>query len=152
MQKSSTSLYRIRKTSWGIWVQISAGVKNSSQGDKISDNLYFEYKANTTHLTDVEIELLKEGLTWVSTIIEKKINTPTTITLNKIELNHCDYQVEGMFYGIAFWASEHFGFDLPEYQFKYDVKKNKYMFPDLDEKLKKLFTTLYMRSERFSFK
>lgn len=151
MQKLSTSLYRIRKTSWGIWVQISASVKNSNQGDKISDNLYFEYKDNTTHLTDVEIELLKEGLTWVSLIIEKKISTPTTITLNKIELNHCDYQVEGMFYGIAFWASEHFEFDLPEYQFKYDVKQNKYMFPDLDEKLKNLFTTLYMRS-RFSFK
>lgn len=151
MKKSSTSLYRIRKTSWGIWVQISASVKNSDQGDKISDNLYFEYKDNTTHLTDVEIELLKEGLTWVSLIIEKKISTPTTITLNKIELNHCDYQVEGMFYGIAFWASEHFEFDLPEYQFKYDVKQNKYMFPDLDEKLKNLFTTLYMRS-RFSFK
>ncbi len=151
MKKSSTSLYRIRKTSWGIWVQISASVKNSDQGDKISDNLYFEYKDNTKHLTDVEIELLKEGLTWVSLIIEKKISTPTTITLNKIELNHCDYQVEGMFYGIAFWASEHFEFDLPEYQFKYDVKQNKYMFPDLDEKLKNLFTTLYMRS-RFSFK
>lgn len=152
MQKSSTSLYSIRKTSWSIWVQISASVENSNQGEKISDNLFYEYKANTTHLTDIEIELLKEGLTWVSSIIEKKINSPTKITLNKIELNHHDYQVEGMFYGIAFWASKHFGFDLPEYQFNYDLKKNKYMFPDLDDKLKKLFTTLYMRSEQFSFK
>ena len=72
MQKSSTSLYRIRKTSWGIWVQISASVEKSNQGEKISDNLFYEYKASTTHLTDIEIELLKEGLTWVSSIIEKK--------------------------------------------------------------------------------
>ena len=131
MKTLSTSLYKIRETHWGIYIKIKANTENSNQGQKISENIFLEYQIDNINITEEEKDLLKAGLKWVSPNIEEKINSFTKITLTEIELNECDYQIEGMFYGIAFWASEHFGFDLPEYNYSYDKKSNKYIFSDL---------------------
>ncbi len=142
MKKKLTSIYKIREygLSWGIWIQISATIEKNNEGKNISDNLFYENKVKNRKLTTQEINLLLAGIKWVSPMIIKKIKSPTKIILEEIELNECDYQSEGLFYAIAFWASETFEFSLPNYEFTYDKEKDRYSFSNLTEYLKKIRT------------
>ncbi|WCO03467.1 hypothetical protein [Psychroserpens ponticola] len=139
MEKQFTSIYRIREygLSWGIRIQISARIEKDSGGIKISHNLFYENKVENIKLTTQEINLLLAGIKWVNSLIINKIKFPIKIVLEKIELNECDYQSEGLFYAIAFWASETFKFSLPQYEFKYDEENGKYIFPNLTDDIEK---------------
>ena len=131
--KISTSIYKIRKASWGIIIKITASSEKRKHREKISNNVFYDYNVKNIHLTYLEKHLLKKGLIWISPLIENKIDDSICISITEIELNLCDYQVEGMFYGIAHWASEHFDFQLPRYEFSFDKEKNKYIFSDLEK-------------------
>ena len=135
MGKNFTSIYKIREygLSWGILIKISARIEKDNGGIKISENLFYENKVENIKLTTKEINLLLSGIKWVDSMITEKTKHTTKIILEEIELNECDYQSEGLFYAIAFWASETFEFNLPDYKFAYDKENDKYIFPNLTE-------------------
>ncbi|NRR92406.1 hypothetical protein HSX10_12585 [Winogradskyella undariae] len=135
MGKNFTSIYKIREygLSWGILIKISARIEKDNGGIKISENLFYENKVENIKLTTQEINLLLSGIKWVDSMITEKTKHTTKIILEEIELNECDYQSEGLFYAIAFWASEAFEFNLPDYKFVYDKENDKYIFPNLTE-------------------
>ncbi len=54
------------------------------------------------------------------------------IELVKVEFAETDFQPEGLYYGIAKWASDHFHFTLPDYSVYFDKKENRYKFPDIE--------------------
>ncbi|QXP78815.1 MULTISPECIES: hypothetical protein [Winogradskyella] len=135
MEKNFTSIYKIREygLNWGILIKISARIEKDNGGIKISQNLFYENKVENIKLTTQEINLLLSGIKWVDSMITEKTKHTTKIILEEIELNECDYQSEGLFYAIAFWASEAFEFNLPDYKFVYDKENDKYIFPNLTE-------------------
>ena len=132
---SSYTNYRILKSGWGIWIQITASSEFSvNDGIKISENISLEYKVSNIKLSKEQKGYIQDGLIWISPKLEAIINKPVKIILEEIVLVFTDYQIEGLFYASAFWVCEHFGLEMPLYDYGFDSKNNKYIFPDLQIK------------------
>ncbi len=135
----SVSTYKILKTSWGIWIQITASTKkliykdeNLLEAYQVSPKIFIrESPELNIYLNEDNLKFLIGGLKWVAKKIEESIETPILITFEHIQLMLNDFQKEGLFYSSAFWASEHFKFKMPEYKYSYNRLENKYEFPDL---------------------
>ena len=125
--KTSTSIFKLLKSSWGIWIQItgeSTLIKNEAN--------QFQINLEKSNFSEKEIAYIKGGFKWVSERIEKSTVQKRLIKIKKIDLVLTDYQEEGLFYGTAFWLSEHFQCEMPEFDFKFNKIENKYKFPDLE--------------------
>ncbi len=129
--KKSTSTFKILKSSWGIWLQITGtSIPNDNKEHLFKVNL------NKLNLFPEELEYINSGFEWIAPIIEKKTLLKSTIEITKIQMILTDYQKEGLFYGIVFWLSEHFNFEMPKFEYEFDRKMNKYVFPELNEIMK----------------
>lgn len=129
--KKSTSTFKILKSSWGIWLQITG----TSIPNDNTEHL-FKVNLNKLNLFPEELEYINSGFEWIAPIIEKKTLLKSTIEITKIQMILTDYQKEGLFYGIVFWLSEHFNFEMPKFEYEFDRKMNKYVFPELNEIMK----------------
>jgi hypothetical protein len=109
-----------------------SGASSSGQY-KITNRIGFNNKLKGLDLSNKEIQMLIDGLRWVSGSIESKIEKGTYIVveLTKTEFAETDIQSEGFYYGIAKWAAEHFDFPMPDYTVDYSNEERKYIFPDL---------------------
>ena len=131
MNNSHKTVFRIIKSSWGIYIEITAKtINNDKNGVIISDKIYLEITKSNFLNTD-EIEFLIKGLKKVSKQIETRISKPIKIVIEDIVIVHTDFQKEGLFYGIIQWASEYFKFDMIDYHFGYNKRTKKYIFPDI---------------------
>lgn len=140
MQETTSSL-KILKSTWGISIQLTALHKESNLVSSkyfITDRIGLNNNLIGIRLSEKEIIMLISGLRWVSEEIENKIegNKSIVIELVKLELADTDFQEEGLYYGIAKWASDHFHFSLPHYSVNFDKKDNKYIFPEIDLNLR----------------
>lgn len=134
MKPSKTVIYKIIKSTWGIWIKITAKVaKANVSAIPISNHIYLkkEIKKKNIVLNETELDYLTRGLKWISDQIEEQIQQPISIIIEEIQIIYCDYQEEGLFYAIASWAAEYFKFKLPTYQYEFNKTKNRYEFPDL---------------------
>lgn len=134
------SYFRLFKSSWGILI----GIK----GDIIDDEISFVEK-NIYHIVDeIYLELniplqnkyvhenktyLINGIKWVKNVFpDKKI----LLRINEVDLNFCNFQVEGLFFGVANWICKYYNMELPEYECRFNNEENKYYF--INESLEKL--------------
>lgn len=62
MEKSSTSIFKIRAADWGIYIDIIGQTIHGKLGNKVSNHLFYEYLDNKTRLTEREQQLLLHGL------------------------------------------------------------------------------------------
>ncbi|MEL6655334.1 MAG: hypothetical protein AAFN93_22050 [Bacteroidota bacterium] len=127
-----SSEYKIIKSSWGIWISITAEI-GSVQHDQleVTDLIGIKLAPDCINLSPQEIDYLKAGIKWVEHLITPKIAAPITIKILEIRLVLTDYQAEGLYYAIASWLAEQFGFNLPSYRYSYNKEKNRYEFPDM---------------------
>lgn len=133
-------VYRVIKSSWGIYIEINAGYERYStsiyknKSENIDNGIYiYNMKLpwpQSCSILDTEWEFLKYGLRLVSKKIKK--NSPfkddTLILLKTILFNECNFQIEGMTIAIMEWASLIFNFDIPKIEAEFDRSKNKYIF------------------------
>jgi hypothetical protein len=130
--ETSTSTFRVLKASWGIWLQITGlSIPNKDKKHNFKINL-----ENDLNFSQEELEYINSGFNWLLPIIEKKVSPKRTIIITKIKIVLTDYQKEGLFYGIVFWLSEHFNFEMPNFECEYDKEQNKYIFSELNEIMK----------------
>lgn len=125
--KSTTSIFKIHQSSWGIWIKITG---NSKLKEERGENLLV-ISPEKIKLSQQEEKYLKDGFTWASSAIDDVTEKKYEIAITSIELVHTDYQEEGLFYAIAFWLSEHFDFDLPKFEYSFNKELNRYEFSEL---------------------
>lgn len=124
------SNFRVFKTGWGIFIQIAGRVNsNENQEELLMLNLDFL----RINFSEKQKAYLYKGFEWVKPQIEKSITEKIEILIEEINLVLTDFQEEGLFYAMAFWASEHFGFEMPKFDCHYNREGNKYEFPDLEK-------------------
>lgn len=122
-------LFKVLKSSWGIFVEIEATlidkISNNENYVKVNNRLFISFENYSSMADDFKLELIN-GLKWVEN--DMNLNKDMVIILNNIEINPSDFQLEGLFLCMASWAGVVFEFDLPHYTYEYDKKLNKYVF------------------------
>jgi hypothetical protein len=136
MLYKTTHTFKVLKSSWGIWIQITAEhrIVNSFSHDykPVSDFIRFGFDKLQERLNEYDVKLLINGLKWIAKQIEQKFEGELIeIELIDCKFNLSDFQSEGFYYGIADWAAVHFDFKLPDYSVNFNKSENKYEFPDL---------------------
>ena len=128
---SYTSTYKIIKTGWGIWIQIRAKANFRPIDDTAHAALLTLNILPKSFDSPLFHKYLLAGLHWVEEEIRASTNHPINVVVEELLFNPCDFQDEGLFYAMADWASDYFGFELPAYSYSYNEKINRYEFPDL---------------------
>lgn len=136
MQHATTHIFKILKSNWGIWIQITAGHRIvdllSNDYHVISDTIRFNFKTNQPKLNENDTKMLINGLKLISSQIELKYEGKLIeIDLIDFQIRPTDFQSEGFYYGIADWAADHFDLKIPDYSVNFNKSENKYEFPDL---------------------
>lgn len=124
----------IKESSWGIAIDFSFRVEYVKEGDNLASDLCLSVKFNKNVFLSYEFkEIIRKGIAWVGPLIlsRKKV----IIYVEKINFNPTDFQKEGLFFGVASWASEFFEFQLPDYETNFDRINNRYVFhiPDASD-------------------
>ncbi|MDA6070852.1 hypothetical protein NJT12_14635 [Flavobacterium sp. AC] len=143
------SYFRLFKSSWGILIGFKGEILEMSEefemNDliKINDFLYLQLNiSNENKYIHNNKTKLENGIQWVSEIFPKQ--KKVLIKINEIDLNFCNFQIEGLFFGIASWICNYYKVEMPNYHSTFDKDSNKYLFSfdENDEISKKLLYPL----------
>ena len=127
---TTTSTFRILKSSWGIWIQITGTSKITNEQTHTIKSAHPNFG-----LSPEESKFIEQGFKWITGKFDLAENTAYQVNIDNIQIADCDFQAEGLFYAIAFWVSEHFGFEMPQFRYSFNKEENRYEFPDLDDQL-----------------
>ncbi|WP_420552114.1 hypothetical protein [Tenacibaculum aiptasiae] len=124
--------YRLLKESnWGIAIDIDGSClefkEENTELNYISihkEKGIFIDISKINHLPEIQKNILINGIKWVRDLI----NYPVVIKFSEVKYNFTDFQLEGLFFASAEWASITFKFKLHDYKVSFDKKENKYIF------------------------
>lgn len=124
------SALKIIECSWGIIIEIKGTIEpiteNETKGKvKINDFLFLDL-SKYENMNIENKNKISNGLVWVSDLIPK--NERTVIRIVELGINPSNFQIEGLFFGMALWLSTYYGFSLPKFYHSYSKEQNKYLF------------------------
>lgn len=123
-----THVYRLIRTSWGIWIKLTAHVSPGEHPDAIVVSpghpvrLAFEGSA-AEHCADDREELAR-GLA----VVAPAIPGPVTVTVSEILYSLCDFQPDGLPVAMCRWAEAEFGLPPRVIGESYDREAKRYLF------------------------
>lgn len=141
--------YRVFKTSWGILIGFrgeflempdSSLLSNATQ---INDTLFFSWDIPEENLLPYKNRfLIENGIRWVANEIPS--DKTLLINLKSLDVNFCNFQIEGLFFGIAYWICSYYNIQVPLHEVKYDSQLNKYLFSlnDKDKNWEKVLNNI----------
>ncbi len=129
---SSTYVYRLIKSSWGIRISITARVEQrvSMGGVRVSpgEELWLEFPDAST-LTEIEKAEVVRGLRFVSReIAEKTGSKDRVVVIESISYVESDFQLEGLAVAMLRWAEVQFELKVHEIDVAFDRESNGYIF------------------------
>lgn len=138
--KNFESYFRLFKSSWGILIGIKGEIldfelpKEDKEIYHIVDDIYLEINIplQNKYIHSNKIFIIN-GIKWVKNKLPRK---KILLRINEIDLNFCNFQIEGLFFGAANWICKYYNEELPEFESRFDKKDNKYYF--MDDSLEKL--------------
>ncbi|MFC9776586.1 hypothetical protein [Paenibacillus chitinolyticus] len=133
-------IYRVFKSTWGIYIKIVSDITQLSQSTEeeclvaISPGIWAKLSdaKNTGEdkLLEDEVTFLWEGLRMVAEQI--KLHTPyksdTLINITQVSIAPCDFQKEGLTAAIIEWAAVAFNFKPPTIMVEFIKDTNRYEF------------------------
>ena len=122
--KSTKSTFKLLKSSWGICITIG-GTSEKIDGD--SNEL--EILTLSQNLMDEEIAFLKNGFNYFFSLVN--FDFKYKISIDELSFSDCDCQIEGLFYAMILWLSEHFEVDMLDFKCNFNQVLNRYEFTDL---------------------
>ncbi|MFF9362383.1 hypothetical protein [Streptomyces griseoluteus] len=128
---TSTYVYRLIKSSWGIRIAITARVEQRAavEGVRISPRgqLWLEFP-NVSLLTESEKEEVAKGLRYVSREIAEKVGSQVlTVVIESIAYVESDFQLEGLSVAMLRWAEVEFGLQVHEIVETFSRESNRYI-------------------------
>jgi hypothetical protein len=124
----STYQYRLLRTSWGIWIRLTARVSPGEGPDGVvvapglPVRLAFEEAA--AHLIEEDREELARGLA----VVAPEMPGPVTVTVSEALYSLCDFQPDGLAVAMCRWAEQEFGLPPRVIGESYDPTANRYVF------------------------
>lgn len=127
------SYFKLFKSSWGILIGFKGEILEVPEvfvmGDliKINDFLYLQLNvSNDNKYIHNNKTKLENGIRWVSAYFPKQKSF--LVKINEIDLNFSNFQIEGLFFGIASWVCNYYKAEMPNYHSTFDKDSNKYLF------------------------
>ncbi len=133
-------IYRVFKSSWGIYIKIIAeytamsAYEDKNSCSEICIGLWATYAKQPLSMENKPVEedksFIWDGLKKVSKqiITNSPYNADTLVVIHAIEISLCDFQQEGLTPAIIEWASKAFNFEAPNVGVSYNKQLNKYEF------------------------
>lgn len=128
---TSTYVYRLIKSSWGIRIAITARVEHrvAVEGMRISPEgqLWLEFPSLST-LAESEKDEVAKGLRYVSREIAEKVGSQAlAIVIESISYVESDFQLEGLSVAMLRWAEVEFGLQIHEIAETFNRESNRYI-------------------------
>ncbi|SHL02039.1 hypothetical protein SAMN05444484_10133 [Flavobacterium chilense] len=146
VMENHKSCFRLFKSSWGILIEFAGKINNATEDDdlksepnliKINDSLFLKLNISEQNKFIHENTIyLENGLLWISDSIPDK--KTKIIEIDNIEFDFLNFQIEGLFLGIASWICNYYQIPMPNYFCMYDSDHKKYLFWFDDIRSKKL--------------
>lgn len=128
----STYTYSVIKSSWGIWIRLSAEAQPLLSGKhgalEVSSGVWIEVTA--AGLDESERQYLVDGIRSVAGRIRKALGHEHAMVVRvlDVEYNLTDYQADALEYAMASWAATEFKFEAPCTGVSFDRAQNRYIF------------------------
>ena len=125
--------YKLFKTSWGILIGFKGQIgrlndtEDFSKLIKISDSIFLKLTISEKNkFIHENINKIINGIIWAASQLH--IDENILIVIDEIDLNFCNFQIEGLFFGIAEWLCSYYNLKIPPYMSTYNRDLNKYEF------------------------
>ncbi|MDF5759202.1 hypothetical protein [Spongiactinospora sp. TRM90649] len=133
MKQSSTYVYQLLKSAWGIRISITAGVqfRSGQTGGRVTtaSPVWIAFTGSASRLPSVDKERLTQGLSEVAAEISKSVpGKPVTVTVEEVSYVESDFQIEGLSVAICRWAEDAFGLPARQITESFDRAANRYHF------------------------
>jgi hypothetical protein len=131
---SEPYIYRILKTSWGIWIRINCEIQALSSSEemeiiKINDKLHLSIALQARGVPDDVTPYFIKGVELVAEELQKHLRVSTLIHVTECTVVITDYQPEGLTYAIAGWLTREYGLNWKPDEVIYNKETNHYIFP-----------------------
>lgn len=129
---SSTYLYRLLKSSWGIRISITASIEKlkglaPSVGAESSIDVRFAGRAES--LPDDLKGRIRKGFSIIEDeVVEACGGAAALVTIEDISYNEADFQAEGLEIAAIRWAEQELGLPQREIVEVFNKEENKYLF------------------------
>ncbi|MET0494037.1 MAG: hypothetical protein ABW000_13000 [Actinoplanes sp.] len=129
----STFDYRLLKTSWGIRIKLTAGVRPHAEDGPnavpVGDGVWLVHGEGSSSLGDPEVRALAKGLGLVAGEVSAASGVgQVDVVLDTISYLETDYQVEGLTAAMAGWAVERFGLSPRRFPVTFDRAASRYVY------------------------
>lgn len=135
---SSTYLFRFIKSSWGIYVELTAAlvaqINYSLPTIKINEQLHLGLTSLNINLDAYEKQQLILALCNLSAVIAIKSETAEgmVVDVQRLRFVLTDYQPEGLYFALIGWVLQQFELSMPKIEAVFDQETNRYYFRHLD--------------------
>ena len=130
MKTKSSISFRVIKSSWGIFIRVTASATTSKNleenyGDLRFNNFHIRLQSDI-RLSKEEKDVFINGLK--SALDEHYSETPTLINIEEISFIDTDFQIEGLYWAARMLIADllNIEFQIPRVEF--DRQANKYIF------------------------
>ncbi|MDG4765730.1 hypothetical protein O7632_16735 [Solwaraspora sp. WMMD406] len=129
----STYTYRVLRSSWGIFISITAdafkGEGGSDGAVPLGEGVFLADATQGAGLSRDVMDMLARGLGLLSTeIASTGSGERITVVVQEIRYNDCDFQEEGLAAAIHGWAIAEFGLPKRDIAVTFDREANRYVF------------------------
>lgn len=129
---ANTYIYRVIKSSWGIWIAITARVDSTmvvTPNMDPTDPVCVRFEGPTESLPDELKQQIRKGLA----IIEERIvdalkGAAVTVTIEDVSYNETDFQAEGLAVAIIRWTERELELPKREIIETFSKADNRYRF------------------------
>jgi hypothetical protein len=130
---STTYVYRVLKSAWGIRVSVTASstVKPPVQGlnSAARGGVAVNFAKMAVGLPDVLKDQVRKGLAHIaSDIVASCDGKDLLVTVEEVDFNEADFQAEGLSVAMIRWAEQEFKLPVHEVEVSFDREKNRYFF------------------------
>lgn len=126
----STYVYKVLKSSWGIWISVTAVVRRGDAGGPSGNERTPELKFSG-RAAEMPLEYqdqLREGWVVVSSEISREVEDDIFVIVEDVAFVDTDFQAEGLAVAMCRWAENAFGLETHEVDVTFDSEENRYVF------------------------
>ena len=126
----STYVYRVLKSSWGIWISLTAAVWQRDAGGCSSDGRTSEltFSGRAAEIPLEYQDQLRAGWDTVSPEVSRAIEEDICVLVEDVRFVDTDFQAEGLAVAMCRWAEQAFGLETHEVDVTFDSEENRYEF------------------------
>lgn len=130
--RRSSHTYRVLKSSWGIWISITAtihlGQVSTAPPSPGLGQTALAFDGTAAKLPDAYRTALQEGWSRVASDAARSAGDRVRVVVEEVKFVDTDFQVEGLPVAMVRWAEHAFGLDERHIEVSFDRAGNRYRF------------------------